>query len=168
MYYILTALIVTFLLYFRNGIGAGLYIAVKNWRQSGFIAACVLGGLLIGVSLSDRQPDFATITHLIQPEDRRTAARIADCKEFVEARLHNRPYGEVDRAMIDLGVIRIGTTSYWDSCARTFGMNYWKHDITIDGRNGGHVLCDLYRNTPYKSGDVDAWCTTVFAPDPNA
>lgn len=153
---------------FRNGLGDILYVALRKWHHSVFILSCLCAGLLIGLNESHLDtsaglPSINIESLLPAPEDERTAALIRECKGFVTAKLENRAsYEEPDPPLGD--VIRIGAKSYWDTCARTFGMNYWKHDISINSENGGHVLCRAYRSGTYRSGNVESWCATVFAP----
>lgn len=153
---------------FRNGLGDILYVALKKWHHSVFILSCLCAGFLIGLHEShldtgNSLPSINIESLLPVPEGERTTILVRECKSFVAAKLENR--ADYDEPAPPLGdVVRIGAKSYWDTCARAFGMNYWKHDISINGENGGQALCRAYHSGAYRSGNVESWCATVFAP----
>lgn len=158
-----------FLYTFRNGATDILYLSLKHWHHTLFIAACLCVGVFAGAynshlgSLVDEH-NFRLALHLSrQTEDERLAETIATCKKFVEAKLDGRhDYREPPPSLGD--VVRIGAKSYWDTCANTFGMHYWKHDIFIRGQEAGPLLCKAYRKGAYRSGNVENWCATVLIP----
>ena len=143
---------------FRAGLGDYLYAALRNWKQTAFIVICVAAGLIAGSSAAHvGAPGTLALPALEMPRQETGQAAVDSCRDFVTARLergHGPPPG---------GALKIGRPT-WESCAKVFGTNYWKHDISINGENGGLVLCRAYRQDSYRSGNVDAWCDTVFAP----
>lgn len=167
LWYILGALGVI-VLYFTSHVWSELaYIALKHWKETCFIAFCAFAGIFLGFyhGTLDRVSTrlaYAMEMKILLPADEKLAAQISDCKAFVQAKAQGLPYG--DEETTRPGIMLAGGPSKWESCARTFGMNYWKHDISIDGRNGGQLLCEAYarQNTP--SPNVQVWCETVFAP----
>lgn len=150
---------------FRSGLTDFLYVAVKNWKVSTFIVVCMIAGVAGGLyassdhSLEVRISSFA----LPLPGENPGIAQIDSCKEFVAAKAEHRA-GYVEPQPSWRDTIVMGAHSYWDTCAQTFGMNYWKHDISIGGKNGGQLLCKTYHEDGYRSGIVDSWCNTVLDP----
>ena len=156
--------IVLFLYTFRSGCTDLVYLALKNWKQSAFIFVCLLGGLGAGVYSSGNTPAIGLPSLALPlPADNPGEAQIDGCKDFIAAKAeHRKDYIDPRPSLRDMVVM--GAHSYWDTCAQTFGMNYWKHDISVNGQNGGKMLCDTYRQDSYRSGIVDSWCSTVLAP----
>lgn len=154
---------------FRSGITDFIYLLFKHWKHTVFILVCLMVGLAVGLygANLDRMMTHHQVMKL-QPKENKVLADIRACQDFVLAKLEQRDnYEDPSPSLGD--VIKIGAKSYWDSCARTFGMNYWKYDISINGENGGQLLCRTYRQDPlytsYRSGNVETWCNTVFSPD---
>lgn len=155
---------------FREGLTDIAYLALKRWKQTLFVAICIGGGLFAGTYNSHvghalNEYHFRMALKLYkESDDTRTAMVINECKKFVEAKLDGRKDYDESSLPFD-GIIKIGVSSYWDTCADTFGMNYWKHEIFIRGEEGGPMLCKVYRNDKsYRSGNVESWCATVLAP----
>lgn len=94
---------------------------------------------------------------------------ISECQAFVEAKRRGEAHpSEIEPASGGFLPITMQSASMWETCAERFGESFWKVDTTIDGRRGGDVLCDLYRQGDYRSERVDMWCSTVFAPKSQA
>ena len=173
-YFIPVAALLTLMLFaytFREGLTDIAYLALKRWRQTIFIVACTGVGLFLGAyntRLGDAldQHNFRLALQANRmADDERVASMIDECKKFVEAKLDGRTSTDDDNQTSLLGgIIRVGSQSHWDTCAATFGMNYWKHEIFIRGEEGGPMLCKAYRNGVYRSGNVENWCATVLAP----
>ncbi|MBI1257675.1 MAG: hypothetical protein GC204_09415 [Chloroflexi bacterium] len=157
--------IITALITYRYW-GGLIYAATRNWKVLAFV---VIGGL-IGTVIVFKQQELKyqlAYYYMTGGKDSDTLeARYAvrQCKEFVEAKLNSAPTEDV--RMIKAGFINIGSVSNWDYCARTFGLNYWKTDISINGQDGGRLLCQAYARDTYRSEKVQTWCDTVFAPTP--
>lgn len=161
--------ILLFVYTFREGITDIAYLALKHWKHTIFVVTCIGVGLFVGAynahlgNMMDEYNFRLTLQSQKKGDDERIAATINQCKKFVEAKLDGRTdYDEPSPSLGD--VIRIGAKSYWDTCANTFGMNYWKHEIFIRGEEGGPMLCKAYHKTSYRSGNVESWCSTVLAP----
>ena len=149
---------------FRAGVTDFVYLAVKNWKQTAFVFICMAGGLVGGLYASgDSQLLQIYSLALPLPAENPGVAQIDKCREFVAAKAEHRP-GYIDPNPSLDDYVLIGAHSYWDTCAQTFGMNYWKHDISINGQNGGQILCKAYLQDSYRSGIVDSWCNTVLSP----
>lgn len=121
------------------------------------------------VSLKHENLKYEMANYVYQaqkPDDVKTASTITKCKKFVEAKIAGQE--TEDFRTVSAGIINISNISYWEICANTFGMNYWKYDISINGQNGGRLLCDTYARSTYRNGKVNAWCDTVFAPSPQS
>ena len=171
-YFIPVAVIFGFLLFFytfRNAATDVAYLALTHWKHTVFIVTCISVGVFVGAynahlgSVLDNYNLHLSLRAQKTDDNERIATAINECKKFVEAKLDGKlSYDEPSPSLGD--VIRIGATSYWDTCANTFGMNYWKHDIYIKGEEGGAMLCKAYRNGAYRSGNVENWCATVLAP----
>lgn len=173
----LTALGVLYVM--RDHITTALYFIGKYWRQSLFIAICIGVGTFAGLSMGNgikmqkALSDYlhvASLDRLLMSGNERTLYDINNCKNFVTAQMVNN--GSLELISPAAGQIQTlpdvkNPDQYWADCARTFGMNYWKYDITIRGENGGNLLCDAYfRSDAGKTPDkhVVSWCQTVFAP----
>jgi hypothetical protein len=159
------------LLLASNHIGAAAYALTQRWRETLFIAACALAGLLAAPhlpALNRDMADFSRVLPSISPasgEDS-IAGDIAICKKFVAASARGAAYAPEG---LSHGFFSFGPHDPWESCARVFGMNYWKYDISIGGRNGGRVLCETYgKRGAAPSEKVESWCRTVFAAKPKA
>ena len=156
--------IVLFFYTFRAGCTDFVYLAIKNWKQTAFVFVCMAGGLVGGLYASgDSQILQISSLALPLPAETPGVTQIEKCREFVTAKAEHRP-GYIDPKPSLGDYITMGAHSYWDTCAQTFGMNYWKHDISINGQNGGQVLCKTYLQDSYRSGIVDSWCNTVLSP----
>ena len=142
--------------------GDGIYMLVKNWRVVTAVAMVLVFVSLISLKHDNLQYEMASYVYSAKtPDDVKIASTIQQCKGFVQAKLEGQE--TQDYRTISAGIINISNISYWEICANTFGMNYWKHDISINGNNGGHLLCDAYTHATYRSSKVNAWCDTVFA-----
>ena len=150
---------------FRSGLTDFLYVAVKNWKVSAFIVVCAIAGIGGGIYASSDEPIEVRISSfaLPLPGENPGVAQIDSCKDFITAKASHRA-GYVDPRPSWSDRIIMGAGSYWDTCAQTFGMNYWKHDISIGGKNGGQLFCKTYHENGYRSGIADSWCSTVLDP----
>lgn len=140
------------------------YVVGKHWRLAVF--AAVMGG--VGTLAVFKQQEFKynlAFNYFVgtkNTDSQEARYQIRQCKEFVQAKLNGETVAETHT--VSAGFINISSISTWDLCARTFGMNYWKHDTSIDGQDGGRLLCEAYARGTYRSGKVNAWCDTVFTP----
>ena len=148
--------------------GTGVYQIGKHWRLASFIIiGCLLGALLV-----QKQHDlkyelaYYYFTGTKNTGTMEARFQIRQCKEFIQAKLDGQPV-ENDR-YITAGFFNISSISNWEFCARTFGLNYWKHDTSIDGQDGGRLLCEAYARDTYRSSRVQTWCDTVFTPAPTS
>jgi hypothetical protein len=147
----------------QNYVGEIAYFITVKWRESLFLGACALAGGMTALHMNGIReitllPKIAFASEMAVPSD------IAICKKFVQANLHGQSYAPDG---LSHGLISFGPVDPWESCARTFGMNYWNHDISIEGRNGGKLLCAVYnRRQEQPSDKVESWCNTVFARQP--
>lgn len=145
------------------------YIALTHAKATLFIVLCVSVGALAGLhirygydapSVSLPAVSLPVIGNLYQSSEEKTLATIRNCQAFVTAQL--------DRAENNPTLLHLASNSApsknWDRCARAFGTNYWKQDISVKGeKNGGLALCKAYHaQNDYQSGEVNAWCDTVF------
>lgn len=139
----------------------------RYWQQTFFIATSAL--LLYAVvawkidaarMIDDASVSVSRLWESDAQREQRTKMEISDCKAFVQQAYESR----TDAAR--LIPASMTTDSRWEDCAERFGLNYWKHDIFIDGRNGGQMLCEAYRGSGARSSQVEAWCATVFAQRP--
>ena len=160
--------------------GDVFYLATTHAKASLFLVLCLSVGVLAGINLREGGSyapavflpalSLPAIGDLYQPSEEKTLATIRNCQAFVTAQLEHRTLPE--RADSSSSLLHLAsdvlpsTSSDWDRCARAFGMNYWKEDISVKGeKNGGHALCRAYRaQNEYQSGEVNAWCETVFKP----
>lgn len=157
-----------FLYTFRSAATDVLYLSIKRWHHTLFIAVCLCAGVFFGAynshfgNLIDTRDFHLKLYTGKKTEDRYLAETIGTCKKFVEAKLDGRH--DYDTPPPSPGILHIGApSSYWDTCARAFGMTYWKHDIFIRGQEAGTLLCQAYRADSYRSGNVESWCSTVLA-----
>jgi hypothetical protein len=142
----------------RQMIGNGIYLMFTHWRETIFLFLCAGAGALFALRAdtlgSDMQSLYAGIA---EPSPIAVASTINDCKSFVAAKMDGKGYDSMKRG-----------ADPWQTCAQTFGRNYWKYDISVNGRNGGTALCDAYAHLPrdaQTSGTVKSWCDTVFSSD---
>ncbi len=127
----------------------------------------ILGGS--AVSLSRAALDLDGFIRDKSSLDRNLSAEMAECETFLRARQSGEPYPAQPQEERKLSVpINFEKKTMWEKCASRYGENYWKADTTFDGRRGGDVLCELYRDSGYVSKEVDGWCSTVFAPRPSS
>ncbi len=145
--------------------GDGLYTLTKNWRLASFVLVLSLLGVLVVIKQEEFKYELVYYYYAGNqskaPQD--TKYRIRQCKDFVQAKLNG---GEaIETRPIKAGFINVSAVNNWDFCAKTFGLNYWEHDISINGQSGGRVLCEAYARDTYRSGKVQTWCDTVFATD---
>lgn len=164
-------------------LGDVFYLAFKNIKAVLFVALCLCVGAFAGLSFSDKSYYQATapfadsalslVSGLTQPPEEKVLARIRTCQAFVTAQLDTQQVGDrtlLERAEGSPSLLHLAsdvpprTSRDWDRCARTFGTNYWKYDISINGEHGGQALCKAYRQQQdFTSSEVEAWCDTVFA-----
>ncbi len=147
--------------------GNALYVMSKHRHITSFVIVCGLLGTFIVLKQEEFKHDLASMYHAnLQTNDNGEARyQIRQCKDFVSASLDGTLTDQDHKRTFKAGFIKVKTGSDWDFCARTFGLNFWKHDISINGQNGGRLLCDAYARASYRSGEVDSWCSTVFAED---
>ncbi len=165
--------------------GDVFYIALQNGKATLFVVLCLSVGALAGLNV--RYGDSSapvvslpavalpSIGNLYQTSEERTLATIRNCQAFVTAQLDEKVENRTlpERADSNSSLLHLAsdvlpsTSGDWDRCARTFGMNYWKQDISVKGENGGVALCRAYaRQGEFRSGEVESWCDTVFASAP--
>lgn len=164
-------------------LGDALYLMQTHFKASLFIVICLSAGALAGVNtrnfdtaipavdLSDINiPSLDTFT---QTAEEKTLATIRNCQAFVTAQIDTPPRIEQaslpertdgSPALLHLASdVLPGASGDWDRCAKAFGTNYWKTDISVKGENGGIALCHAYHaQTAYQSPRVETWCNTVF------
>lgn len=162
--YIYAALAVIVALLTYRVWGDSVYVVSRNWRLVSFVFIATLCATLL--VLEQERFKYNLVFHYFTgqepPPAEETRYHIRQCAEFVKAKRSGEEVAEY--RPVSAGPISISKISYWDFCARTFGMNYWKFDISIDGQNGGRLLCDTYALDTYRSPNVQSWCDTVFAP----
>ncbi len=165
IYFAIASALLLFIYTFRTGFADHIYAAVKNWRRTGFIAICILGGVYAGFYNSDVEMSIGETLALLAPagDDDPALTQIQECKRFITEKLEHRDNESEPSAFLDR-VTRTGARSVWDTCAWSFGMNYWKDDISINGESGGKALCRAYHQDSYRSRNVENWCKTVFTP----
>lgn len=164
--------------------GDTLYLALRHYKATLFVMLCLSVGISAGMNIrnmGDRLPivDMAAIPlpaidAFSQRSAQKTLATIRNCQAFVTAHLEQAshvPPVTASPALLHLasdGLPPLSNPSKdWDRCARAFGTNYWKVDISVKGENGGIALCRAYHaQDGYRSGTVDAWCDTVFRETP--
>ena len=164
--------------------GDAFYIALTHAKATLFVCLCLSIGTLAGLHIkygggfspTATLPDVnvPVISDLYQTSEEKTLATIRNCQAFVTAQIEH-PSSRPEHADSSLPLLHLasdvlpGTSKDWDRCARAFGLNYWKQDISVKGENGGTALCRAYHaQNDYQSGDVNAWCDTVFKPDNTA
>lgn len=164
--------------------GDVFYIALTHGKATLFVCLCLSVGILAGLHLryggsfspAAALPDvnMPVIGDLYQTSEERTLATIRNCQAFVTAQLDTQADARTRPERTDSSPpllhlasdVLPGTSRDWDRCAKAFGLNYWKEDISVNGENGGTALCKAYRaQDEYRSGDVNAWCETVFKDD---
>lgn len=158
-------------------LGDTLYHIQTHFKATLFIIVCLSAGALAGLNLRNfdgyapavdlAAMDIPSLGTLYQTPEENTLAMIRDCQAFVAAQIENpaRPLrSDNDSALLHLAGNRQPDTSKdWDRCARIFGTNYWKTDISVKGENGGIALCRAYRaQAVHQSPRVETWCNTVF------
>ncbi len=148
-----------------------LEIVTKYTAHCFFLGACAFLAVSMFVykvdfgMLSVSAPNISVASIWISEEEKEKRMRmeITSCKIFVASELEPK----IQKASLQVSQsekeVTIGKTM-WEECSKRFGMNYWKYDISVNGENGGQALCRAYRQSDYRSSDVDAWCNTVFAP----
>lgn len=164
-----------------------LYLVQTHFKATLFIVICLAVGALAGVNIRNFDSavpsvDLAAINvpaigTLYQTSEEKTLATIRNCQAFVTAQIDTPPRAEhaslpertdgssplLHLASDVLPGTSPGTSKDWDRCARAFGTNYWKTDISVKGENGGVALCRAYHaQTGYRSPRVETWCNTVF------
>lgn len=147
-----------------NRIGDGIYIMINHWKALCVTLLCLalafsIAALAKGAFDQNMQSISWRISNIIGSKHPTTV--IADCKSFVIATERYTPT-KTDTFMKTTPYTDM-PEQYWDHCARVFGQNYWKYDITINGVSGGIKLCEQYQAADYRSEKVDAWCSTVFS-----
>lgn len=144
--------------------GAGFYTITKHWRLASFIVFCCFIAAVGVLKQQEFKYDLAYyyMTGTKYASTHEARYQIRQCKEFVQAKVDGQQTAEYHT--VSAGFININNISNWDFCAQTFGMNYWKHDTSINGQDGGRLLCEAYARDTYRSSKVQSWCDTVFAP----
>lgn len=163
-YLILAILVMAALLTYRIW-GDGVYVISRHWNIIAYVLVLGLAGTLAVYKQQEFKYNLVySYFTKSEPKDTREARyQIRQCKEFVQAKLNGQQVEEFRQ--ISAGPVPISKISYWDYCAKTFGLNFWKYDTSIDGKDGGRVLCDAYARDSYRSSKVQSWCDTVFAPN---
>lgn len=162
--------------------GDVFYYAFKNTKALLFVALCLCVGAFAGLSFSEKSYYQSTVpladtalslvSDLTQPPEEKVLATIRTCQAFVTAQLDTQQAegrtlperADGSPSLLHLASdVPLRTSKDWDRCARTFGTNYWKYDISINGEHGGQALCKAYRQQQdFASSEVEAWCDTVF------
>lgn len=176
--------LITVTLVVSGRFGDVFYYAFKNIKATLFVALCLCAGAFVGLSYSDMtyaphipvaSAAMTLVNDIRQPPEDKVLATIRTCQAFVTAQLDIQagPRTLPERPDSSPSLLHLASAvpppseKDWDRCARTFGTNYWKHDIAVNGQNGGQALCRAYRaQTDHRSGEVEAWCDTVFAEPP--
>ena len=164
-------------------LGDALYLVQTHFKATLFIVICLAVGALAGVNIRNFDSAVPTvdlaainvpsIEALYPTSEEKTLATIRNCQAFVTAQIDTPPRLEhaslPERTDGSSPLLHLasdvlpGTSKDWDRCARAFGTNYWKTDISVKGENGGIALCRAYHaQTTYQSPRVEAWCNTVF------
>lgn len=163
--------------------GDVFYNALTNWKATLFVFLCLSGGALTGLNLYNGDgttPPVAlpavaipALGDLYQTSEEKTLATIRNCQAFVTTQLESRTLP--DRPSSSPSLLHLASDVLpsapkdWDRCARVFGTNYWKQDISVKGENGGVALCRAYRKqNEFASSEVETWCDTVFKTDPTS
>ncbi len=164
-------------------LGDALYLVQTHFKATLFIVICLAVGALAGVNIRNFDSAVPTvdlaainvpsIEALYPTSEEKTLATIRNCQAFVTAQIDTPP--RLERASLPerndgsssllhlASDVLPSTSKDWDRCARAFGTNYWKTDISVKGENGGIALCRAYHaQTTYQSPRVEAWCNTVF------
>ncbi len=146
--------------------GDVVYSATKNWQLISFVTVmCFLGTVLV---IKQEQLKYELVYYYSTgskfEDDQDTRYKIRQCKNFITAKMNGEQV--IEARPVKAGFINVAQINNWDYCAKTFGLNYWKHDTSINGQDGGRVLCEAYARDTYRSGKVQTWCDTVFAPAP--
>ena len=162
------------------------YVALNHTKATLFVFLCLSAGALAGLSIRGdiSTPDVAlpaveipALGDLYQTSEERTLATIRNCQAFVTAQLDNKGMSRTlpERNGSSPSLLHLASDVLpssqrdWDRCARAFGTNYWKQDISVKGENGGVALCRAYRQQKdFASSEVESWCDTVFKSDPTA
>lgn len=144
--------------------GSAVYAATKHWRLVSFLMVGAFLGTFIVLKQETLKYELAYYyyTGAKNTDTLETKYRIRQCREFVEAKLDGR--ASEDEHPVSAGFITISAINNWDYCARTFSLNRWTHDISINGQDGGRLLCAAYARDTYRSAKVQNWCDTVLAP----
>ncbi|MCB9991028.1 MAG: hypothetical protein H6867_06575 [Rhodospirillales bacterium] len=145
--------------------GDFVYTLTRNWRLVGFVVSLSLIGWL-GVMQQQNFKHNLVFSYFANMEyakgQQEARYQIRQCKEFVQAKMHGADTAEY--RTVSAGPINLTKINNWDFCAKTFGMNFWKYDTSIDGQDGGRLLCEAYARDNYRSSKVQSWCDTVFSP----
>lgn len=160
------------------------YTALNHTKATVFVLLCLSVGAYAGLNLHPNAstPSVAlpavaipALGDLYQTSEEKTLATVRNCQAFVTAQLDQQAASRTlpersgnSPALLHLASDVLPSTQRdWDRCARAFGTNYWKQDISVKGENGGTALCRAYRQQKeYASGEVESWCNTVFKTDP--
>ncbi len=148
----------------RNYWGSWIYTLSRNWKLLSFVTILSLVGITAVMMQQDLKYKLAYSYWRgnVAQDSKEIAYQIRQCKEFVLAKANGQETSEYHQ--ISAGPVNISKISNYDFCARTFGLNFWQHDITINGQDGGRLLCETYARDTYRSSKVQSWCDTVFAP----
>ena len=145
--------------------GDWIYVISQNWRMVSFVVILGLTGTFGVIGLDNFKHDLVYSYFSKTGKDANNLEaryQIRQCKEFVQAKING--VQTVEYRTISAGPINISKISNWDFCAKTFGLNFWKYDTSIDGQDGGRLLCEAYARDTYRSRKVQNWCDTVFTP----
>jgi hypothetical protein len=148
----------------QNYVGEIAYFLTAKWRESLFLGMCALIGALSALHMNSIGREITLLPKIAFANDMSVPSDIAICRKFVKAQLHGDAYMPEG---LSHGLISFGPIDPWESCARTFGMNYWNHDISVEGQSGGRLLCEIYNKRQEEPSDkVESWCNSVFAGQP--
>jgi hypothetical protein len=147
------------------------YAVSKNWKLGLFVGACVLSVISATLYVTHAQAGSyrtaSTFTSPFsnfmkgRPSEGQIEMAIHSCKEFIGAKASGHEYNITHEAS---SYYRPTTeAAMWHTCSEVFGQNYWRYDISINGENGGHLLCRMYKEQDRNAAATNSWCETVFS-----
>ena len=166
-YMVIAGFVVLGLILMLRPLSQALYTLSKNWQAAAFFIVCLISGGLFAL-YAQGAGVYVPFDFSPKPTEGQVEMAISDCKGFLTAKNN---HGDFNLILEEGSFYRPQTEAdLWDTCATVFGQNYWKNDITVNGQNGGKLLCNLYHQGTYNSANVDAWCDSVLekAEEPKA
>lgn len=153
---------ITMIIFGATRAGDLFFHMTNHWKTS--VAAFLLIALTLLFTVF-HQPVVKQIRSMywmmVLNEGHDVLTRVEDCRAFLTAIQNGQEY--IPDTGHSGGLHNYQPEQYWDICSDTFGKNYWKHDISVNGQHGGHVLCALYNaQSDIISSKAKVWCDTVF------